>query len=73
MCYVCAGRDFNRALPSGLIAEEWIQQLLGITIAECDYKVALFEENLRVSRLWAFVEERLGTSALLVDLLLTLL
>ena len=73
MCYVCAGRDFNRALLSGLIAEERTRQLLEIAIGERDYKVALSEENLRASRLWAFVEERPGTTALPVDLLLTLL
>ena len=42
-------------------------------MGECDYRVALSEENLRASRLWDFVEERLGTAALPVDLLLTLL
>ena len=73
MCYICAGQDFNRALPSGLIAEERTRQLLEITIRERDYRVALSEKNLRASRLWAFVEERPGTAALLVDLLLTLL
>ncbi|KAL5565346.1 hypothetical protein UlMin_028510 [Ulmus minor] len=51
-------RDFNRALPSGLIAEEQTRQLLDIAVGERDYRVALSEENLRVSRLWDFVEER---------------
>ena len=73
MCYVCAGRDFNRALPSGLIDEERTRQPLEISVAERDYRVALSEENLRASQLWAFVEERPGTTALPVDLLLTLL
>ena len=44
---ICAGRDFNKALSSGLIAKEWIQQLLEIVPAEHDYRVALSEENLR--------------------------
>ena len=73
MYFVCAGRDFNRALPSGLIAEERTRQLLDIAVGERDYRVALSEENLRASRLWEFVEERPGTAALPVDLLLTLL
>ena len=73
MCFVCTGRDFNKVLPSGLIAKEQTRQLLEITVAERNYKVALSKENLRVSRLWAFVEERPNTAALLVDLLLTLL
>ena len=73
MCIVYAGQDFNRALPSGLIAEEQNRKLLEIAVAERDYRVALFEDNLRESRLWAFVEERPGTSALPVDLILTLL
>ncbi|KAL5580186.1 hypothetical protein UlMin_012628 [Ulmus minor] len=51
-------RDFNRALPSGLIAEERTRQLLDIAVGERDYGVALSEENLRASRLWDFVEER---------------
>ncbi|KAL5567410.1 hypothetical protein UlMin_030574 [Ulmus minor] len=51
-------RDFNRALPSGLIAEERTRQLLDIAVGERDYRVSLSEENLRASRLWAFVEER---------------
>ena len=38
-----------------------------------DYRVAQSEENLKASRLWAFVKERPGTAALPVDLLLTLL
>ncbi|KAL5569074.1 hypothetical protein UlMin_025649 [Ulmus minor] len=57
-------RDFNRALPSGLIAEERTRQLLDIAVGERDYRVALSEENLRASRLWVFVEERPGTAAL---------
>ena len=73
MCFVCASRDFNKAFSSGLIAKEQTRQLLEIAVAECDYRVALSEENLRASRLWAFVEERPGTVALLVDLVLTLL
>ncbi|KAL5563464.1 hypothetical protein UlMin_033211 [Ulmus minor] len=51
-------RDSNRALPSGLIAEERTRQLLDIAVGERDYRVALSEENLRASRLWEFVEER---------------
>ena len=44
-----------------------------IAVGERDYRVALSEENLRASRLWAFVEKRPGIAALLVNLLLTLL
>ncbi|KAL5580129.1 hypothetical protein UlMin_012571 [Ulmus minor] len=51
-------RDFNRALPSGLIAEERTRQLLDIAVGERNYRVSLSEENLRASRLWDFVEER---------------
>ena len=73
MRYVCAGRDFNRALPSGLIAEEWTRQLLEIAIGEHDYRVALSEAHLSASRLWAFVEESQGITVLLVDFVLPLL
>ena len=73
MYLVCAGRDFNKALPSGLIAEERTRLLLEIDATEHNYRVALSEENLRASRLWAFVEERPGIVALPIDLLLTLL
>ena len=73
MCFICVGRDFNRVLPSGLITEERTRQLMDIAVGERDYRVALSEENLRASQLWAFVEDRLGTAALPVDLLLTLL
>ena len=38
--YVCAGWDFNKALSSGLIAEDRTRQLLEIAIAERDYRVA---------------------------------
>ena len=41
MYFICAGRDFNRALPSGLITEERTQQLLSIAVGERDYRVAL--------------------------------
>ena len=47
--------------------------MLEIAVGERDYRVALFEENLRVSRLWAFVEERPGTDAFPIELLFTLL
>ncbi|KAL5552582.1 hypothetical protein UlMin_039983 [Ulmus minor] len=66
-------RDFNRALSSGLIAEERTRQLLDIAVGERDYRVALSKENLRASRLWAFFEESPGTVVLPVHLLLTLL
>ena len=36
-----AGWDFNKALPSGLIAEERTPQLLEIMVGERDYKVTL--------------------------------
>ena len=47
--------------------------MLEIAVAERDYRVALSEENLRTSRLWAFVKEKIGIRILLVDLVLTLL
>ena len=46
---------------------------MGIVVAERDYRVALSEENLRSSGLWAFVEERQGTPALPLDLVLPIL
>ena len=54
--YVCASRDYNKALPRGLIAEDRTQQLLEIAIAERDYRVTLSEENLWASHLWSSVE-----------------
>ncbi|KAL5573130.1 hypothetical protein UlMin_022727 [Ulmus minor] len=66
-------REFNRALPSGLIAEERKRQLLEIVVAERDYRVALSKENLKASGLWSFVEERQGTPALPLDFLLPIL
>ena len=71
--FVCSGRDYNKALPSGLIAEERTRQLLEIAVAERDYRVALSAVNLRSSRLWAFVEESQGIPVLLVDFVLPLL
>ena len=70
---ICAGREFNTVLPSGLIAKERTQQLLEIVIAERDYRVALSKENLKASGLWAFVEERQGTPVLPLDFLLPIL
>ena len=55
--FVCAGQDYNKALSSGLIAEERTRQLLEIAVAEHDYRVALSKVNLRSSRPWAFFEE----------------
>ena len=69
----CAGREFNKALPSGLVAEERTRQLLEIVVGERDYRVALSEENLKSSGLWAFVEERQGTPALPLDFVLPIL
>ena len=60
-------------MPSGLISEERTRQLLGIVVTKRDYRVAPSEENLRSSRLWAFVEERRGTPALPLDLVLPIL
>ena len=48
---ICAGQDFNRALSSGLIAEERTRLLLEIVPAKHDYKVVLSEENLRSSQI----------------------
>ena len=70
---ICAGHEFNKALSSGLIAEEGTRQLLEIVVVEHDYRVALSEENLKASGLWAFVEERQGTLALPLDFLLPIL
>ena len=47
--FVCAGRDYNKALLSGLIADERTRLLLEIAAVERDYRVALSEENLRMS------------------------
>ena len=71
--FVCAGRDYNRALLSGLIAEKRTQKLLEIVIVERDCRVALSEVNLKSSRLWAFVEESQGILVLPVDFVLPLL
>ena len=71
--FVCAGRDYNKALPSGLIAEERTRQLLEIAVGELDYRVALLEVNLKSSHLWAFVEESQGIPILPVDFVLPLL
>ena len=71
--FVCAGRDYNKALPSGLIAEKRTWHLLEITVAERDYKVPLSKVNLRSSRLWAFFEESQGIPILPVDFVLLLL
>ena len=46
---------------------------MGIVVAERNYTVALSEENLRSSGLWAFVKERQGTPALPLDLVLPIL
>ena len=73
MYLVYAGRDFNKELPSGLIVEDRTRLLLEVDAAEHDYRITLSKENLRASRLWAFVEERPGIPALPVDLVLTLL
>ena len=35
--FVCAGRDYNKALPSGLIVEERTRQLLEVAVGERDY------------------------------------
>ena len=50
---ICTGSEFNKALLSGLIAEERTRQLLEIVVAECNYRVALSDENLKASGLWA--------------------
>ena len=73
MYFVCADRDFNKALPSGLIAEEQTRKLLQIEAAEHDYRVALSKENLKSSQLWVFVEGRQGIPVFPVDLFLPLL
>ena len=39
--FICAGREFNKALSSGLIVEERTRQLLESVVAEHDYRVAL--------------------------------
>ena len=71
--YVCAGLKYNKALPSGLIAEDQTWLLLEIDAAECDYRVALLEENLRLSQLWDFVEVNQGIPIPPLDLVLPLL
>ena len=71
--FVCVGRDYNKALLSGLITKERTRKLLEIAIAKQDYRVALLEVNLKSSQLWAFVEESQGIHVLLVDFVLPLL
>ena len=71
--FACAGRDYNKALPSGLIAKEWTRELLEIAVGERDYWVALSEINLKSSHMWAFVEENQGIHVLPVDFVLPLL
>ena len=73
MYFLSAGRDFNKALPSGLIVEERTRLLLEVHATEHDYRVTLFEENLRASRLWTFFEERPGIPTLPINLVLNLL
>ena len=55
--FLCAYRNFNKAMLSGLVAEERTRLLLEIPFGERDYRVALSEQNLRVSHLWLCVEE----------------
>ena len=71
--FVCVGQDYNKTLPSGLIAEEWTRKLLEIAVSERDYRVALSDVNLKSSRLWAFFEESQGIPVLPVDFVLPLL
>ena len=71
--YVCVGRDYNKALPSGLIALDWTRQLLEIDIAKHDYRVALSEENLQSSHMWSSIEVDKGTLVLPLDLIFPLL
>ena len=71
--YVCAGGDFNKALPSGLIAEDQTRKLLEIAIAERDYRITLSEENLWASHLWSSVEVEKGTPVPPLDLIFPLL
>ena len=65
--FLCVGRDYNKALPSGLIAEDQPRKLLEIAIAERDYRVALSEENLWASHMWSSVEVEKGTPILPLD------
>ena len=55
--FVCTNHDLNRAVPSGLIAEEHTRQLLEIPLAERDYRLTLSEHNLRANQLWSSMEE----------------
>ena len=71
--YVCVGQDYNKALPSGLIVEDRTRQLLEITIAERDYRIALSKENLWASHLWSTVEVEKSTHVPPLDLILPLL
>ena len=71
--FVYVGRDYNKALLSGLIAEEQTRQFLEIPIAERDYKVALSEENLQASHMWSSVEVEKGILVLPLELILPLL
>ena len=71
--YVCIGRDYNKALLSGLIIEDQTRQLLEIAIVERDYKVALSKENLWASHLWLSVEVEKGILVPPLKLILPLL
>ena len=72
--FVCAGCEYNKALPSGQIAEKRTRLLLEIHAVKCDYKVALSEENLRTSQLWSFLEEvNQGITVPYLDLVLPIL
>ena len=72
--FVCAGQDYNEALPSDFIAEDRTRLLLEIAATKHDYRVALSEENLKSSQLWAFVEEvNQGIPVPPLDLVLPLL
>ena len=70
--FVFAGWDFNRALLSGLLAEERTWKLLKIDAAERDYRVALSKVNLKLSQLWAFIKESQGIPIPPIDLVLPL-
>ena len=49
--FAYAYSDFNRVMPSRLVAEESTRQLLEISLGEHDYIVVMSEHNLRVSHL----------------------
>ena len=63
----------QQSITEWLDAEDRTRQLLEITIAEYDYRIALSKDNLWASHLWSSVEVEKGTPVPPLDLMLPLL